>query len=53
MRQAASEQRGNATVRARIEHAAWSVLASAGRRRSLGSLGVTRCVSPRRAVTRQ
>jgi hypothetical protein len=53
MKQAASEHRGDATVRARIEHAARSVLASAARRQAPGSLGVTRCVSPHRPVRRQ
>ena len=53
MKQATSEHRVDATVLARIERATRSVLASAARRLSPGSPGVTRCVSPRRAVTRQ
>lgn len=50
MKRATSEHRVEATVLARIAPAG---LASAARRLSPGHPGVTRCVSPHRAVTRQ
>ena len=50
MKRATSEHRVEATVLARIAPAG---LASAARRLSPGDPGVTRCVLPQRAVTRQ